>query len=333
MDAQPVRKQVGRWRRFVMRLKERALWAARGVLLWVLQKPFLRWLPLPYPATASVEKWITQCKSQVQGKAFPARHFQKALAQNLFTMANLGECVHLRNRLGLQTAFCEDPMLDGMLEGMALKGLSKRLKNAAQAEALEAAQKAGSSAKREQEARTLIGPKGGLPTLRRDLLKLAALLHVEVDEKDTVDNIKTKVRPMVEILKSKPQPPVAVKSAAKPKGAIPKSAARDASASSMSAESRPLTQITDRQAEMWDQMQRMAQELQQLRDMVPSGAVPISVDLTAMDVKSEPMEMELTEEEMRHAQEACAEERLARKYGTSDRQQLEMEGIEISDDD
>lgn len=98
-----------------------------------------------------------------------------------------------------------------------MKGMTKGLKKAAQAEALEAAKQAGSTEKREQEARTLIGPKGCLPTLRRHLLKLAALLRVDIAEKDTVDTIKEKAKPMVNLLKEKPVPKLtAVKSAAKP---------------------------------------------------------------------------------------------------------------------
>ena len=105
---------------------------------------------------------MSQAITQVQSKAFPASHL----------------------KLTLRVAFSEDPLLDGMLEGVAMKGMTKGLNKAAQAEALEAAKQAGSTEKREQEARTLIGLKGGLPTLRRDLLKLAALLRVEIDEKD-----------------------------------------------------------------------------------------------------------------------------------------------------
>lgn len=48
--------------------------------------------------------------------------------------------------------------------------------------------------------RELIGPRGGLPTLRGDLLKLAALLNVELDEKATVEQIKKAVRPMVKLM-------------------------------------------------------------------------------------------------------------------------------------
>jgi uncharacterized protein (DUF3820 family) len=109
----------------VMRLKERAVWAAKGVLVWLLQRPYLHWLPLRYPATASLEKWMSQATTQVQSKALPERHLKWAQKKKLFTMANLGECVHLRNRLGLQ---CEDPLLDGMLEGVAMKGMTKGLR-------------------------------------------------------------------------------------------------------------------------------------------------------------------------------------------------------------
>ena len=41
------------------------MWAAKGVLLWLLQRPYLRWLPLPYPATSSVEKWLCHAQSMV----------------------------------------------------------------------------------------------------------------------------------------------------------------------------------------------------------------------------------------------------------------------------
>ena len=177
-------------------------------------------------------------------------------------MASLGERVHLRNRLGLQVAFCEDPLLEGMLEGVAMKGMTKGLKKAAQAEALEAAKQAGSTEKREQEARTLIGPKGGLPTLRRDLLKLAALLRVDIAE-DTVDTIKEKVKPMVNLLKEKPVPKLtAVKSAAEPRGAQPKSSAKEASASSLSADVRPISNLTEQHEALKEIVGKMAQEMQ-----------------------------------------------------------------------
>ena len=41
---------TGRWGRFVSRLQARAQWHIRGVLLWLLQRPGLRYVPMPYPS-------------------------------------------------------------------------------------------------------------------------------------------------------------------------------------------------------------------------------------------------------------------------------------------
>ncbi|CAE7399786.1 Ank3 [Symbiodinium necroappetens] len=56
------------------------------------------------------------------------------------------------------------------------------------------------------------GPRGGLPTLKTDLLRLASLLQVTVSERDKVDDLKAKLRPMIGLLRgddnttSKPAP-------------------------------------------------------------------------------------------------------------------------------
>ena len=52
-------------------------------------------------------------------------------------------------------------------------------------------------------ARELIGPRGGLPVLRQDLLRLATLLHVEIVEGDTIAKLKEKCRPGVVLLMTK----------------------------------------------------------------------------------------------------------------------------------
>lgn len=46
----------------------------------------------------------------------------------------------------------------------------------------------------EEMVRQLVGPRGGLPSLKADLVRLATLLHVQVDPKDTVDQLKKKVK-------------------------------------------------------------------------------------------------------------------------------------------
>ena len=61
----------------------------------------------------------------------------------------------------------------------------------------------------EEAARQLIGPKGGLPTLKGDLVRLVA--HVSIEPNETVDKTKAKVRPLVDELKRR-TPPLASKS-------------------------------------------------------------------------------------------------------------------------
>ena len=95
-------------------------------------------------------------------------------------------------------AFLEDPLLAVMLAAKGVRGISSRVKAQAQIEAKENAKKLEAEGKQLEAARALLGPRGGLPTLRRDLLQLAALVHVEVGEKDTVEMIKQKIRPVVQ---------------------------------------------------------------------------------------------------------------------------------------
>lgn len=126
------------------------------------------------------------------------------LARRNEEWSNLKEAVWLRNRMGVKLAFVEDPVLTGLLAAQASRGLASRIKAAAKREAQEEARLATDAGKAEEEARALIGPRGGLPALRQDLVRLAALLKVNVTEKMTIPQIKEAVKPMVEILKNKP---------------------------------------------------------------------------------------------------------------------------------
>ncbi|CAE7503333.1 RE2, partial [Symbiodinium sp. CCMP2456] len=68
-------------------------------------------------------------------------------------------------------------------------------------------------ADRLQVARALVGPKGGMPTLKGDLVKLAALLHTPVGDKDTIKDIRNKLRPIVNDLCNKVPMPSTTSSA------------------------------------------------------------------------------------------------------------------------
>ncbi|CAK9000166.1 unnamed protein product [Durusdinium trenchii] len=78
-----------------------------------MARPYLRYLPLPYPSTASVERWEAQGRVLCMDKVMAKRHFDKAVKSNGFNYENLREMIHLRNRLGLEVAFCEDPVVHG----------------------------------------------------------------------------------------------------------------------------------------------------------------------------------------------------------------------------
>lgn len=119
--------------------------------------------------------------------------YRKALQLQLFSPANLAECCFLRNRMGLELSFLEDPLLMGMMACRAAKGMGSRIKALARQQADQEAKKARAEGRQEAAVRELIGPRGGLPTLRKDLLKLAALVHVPVTDKMTVDQIRQAV--------------------------------------------------------------------------------------------------------------------------------------------
>ena len=198
-----------RWHRFLYRLLERARWHVVGQLLWLVRRPYLRYLPYPYPATGTAETWAAQADTMVKSGAYSRRHFRYAKLNNRFTLGNLSECIGLRNRMGMLHAFLEDPLLPGMLAAMKAKGVRSQINRALVDKAKHEDAMIHDRHQREEAVRTLVGPRGGLPSLKADLLRLAALCHVEVSEKDTVEQLKTKVKPIVDSMKDtlvKPSP-------------------------------------------------------------------------------------------------------------------------------
>ena len=185
----------------VLRKVERAVWHAVGQLLWLVQRPYLRYLPYPYPSVSIPTAWAEQAEGMVKSGSYSRRHFRRAVDRKAFNQQNLYECIQLKNRMGIEHCFVEDPMLVGMLAARSNKGLTQRLRAGVIADAKAEALQLKDEKTKIEAVRSLIGPRGGLPTLRNDLLRLAALLHVEVGERDTIEVLKTKIRPMVESLK------------------------------------------------------------------------------------------------------------------------------------
>ncbi|CAK9056115.1 unnamed protein product [Durusdinium trenchii] len=99
------------------------------------QKPYLRYLPLPYPSSGTPDLWLRQGQQQVADGHASKRHLDMAYTMDRFVYKNLVECMHWRDRLGMMTAFCEDPVLTGMIHAKAAKGLRKKVRDAALEEA------------------------------------------------------------------------------------------------------------------------------------------------------------------------------------------------------
>jgi hypothetical protein len=59
-------------------------------------------------------------------------------------------------------------------------------------------------ASRRKQFEVFWNPRGGVVSLKGDLIKLCHLLHLNVASNDTVDTLKEKIKPMLAILKANP---------------------------------------------------------------------------------------------------------------------------------
>jgi hypothetical protein len=143
-------------------------------------------------------EWKAQVVDMVKRRAWPKLWLSRA--QHLFTAVHLKDAITLRSRMGLLECFMEDEAVT-----FGLKAVKTRSRARQQAALVEETHKAVAAldGQREELARELIGPRGGLPRNKTDLVKLATLLKVDVLPKDTLADITTKVKPMVEILKNR----------------------------------------------------------------------------------------------------------------------------------
>lgn len=298
------KRQISRWRRFQLRLLERARWRAYGLLLWVLQRPAIRFLPFPYPSTASVEAWIQQVKDMLRMKIIVTKHGNFVLDRKLCAAKLLQDCRALTNRVGWKLAFLEDPILDGLLAARAAKGQTLRIRQAVLSETKEELQRMDTRNQRDEAARALIGPKGGLPSLKNDLLRLGALLRLEVNEQMTVEQLKKLCKPAVELLKPNNKEPRALPEP--PRGARPKASApgpRDPLPSTTAAPSTPGTapglnlQHVQMLFEQQDQRVQgmVAQMMQQMMTMMQN---PYANNAASSLVQTSPEQFQMTDEEM-----------------------------------
>ena len=162
-----------------------------------------------------------------------------------------------RDRVGWQAAFLEDGVMQGLLLARGRRGQSQRIKAAAIQEAQERMNLELAERDRLQAARLLVGPRRGLPALKDDLTRLALLLHLPVNPKDTVAQLQEKIKPSIEMLKN--VAPAKAASQAAPKA---KSLATPQASSPESTESSWLKPSTVADEQM-AQLTALSQKLQQ----------------------------------------------------------------------
>ena len=248
-----------------------------------------------------------------------------AYTMDRFVYKNLTECGHWRDRMGAVTSFCEDPVVMGMIHGKTAKGLRDKMKNAAMEEALKEAKEAEAAGNKEEMARALIGPRGGLPSLRGDLLKLAALLNVEIKAEDNVETIKVKLRPMVNLLKEKPAPPQS-KAKSKAKAAPSKAQGWTVGYSAgLVTEPSPgmvsYQHLIDMRNRFQTTLDSMALEIQELKNQQKEAG---NVDLTSLgrsrsasSMSQDPVVDQSLREDAAQSLENAYEDHLMAYYGTS----------------
>ena len=131
-----------------------------GLLLWLLQRPRLRFVPLPYGNVRTPQQW----KEQAETMAF----LRVGGAEQQFEDRMMKEAGYLRDRLGTKLSFLEDPLLSGMLAAKQTKGVHAAI----QGQLMDKLRAEGGGASGSQGR--VADTQGGPPS------PIAALLHVQV---------------------------------------------------------------------------------------------------------------------------------------------------------
>ena len=146
-------KQERRWHRFLGRLVARDLWRFRGLQLWLVRRPYLRFWPLPFP----------QCKSQEEYEA--NQPYSGAVKPLLYLTPDIfKELLWLRQRMGAELCWKFHTVIwESMLAAKASKTAYRR---------------ACSHANSHLALPELLGPRGGLPKTKDKLILVAEALSV-----------------------------------------------------------------------------------------------------------------------------------------------------------
>ena len=165
-----------RWARMALRAAARFDWSREGVRLWCVKHPELRWLPF----AGSGDGGNGMLSSPLAG---PWCLYSGQPAADIES-----DCASLLPRT---QCFPECWLRGGCLDHPSSSRWRRRKEEAALA---------AKESDRLKVARSLLGPRGGLQS---DLIKLAALPHLNVDEKNTVKTLRERMKPTIADLRAK----------------------------------------------------------------------------------------------------------------------------------
>ena len=198
---QPGERAEDRWHRMYIRLLSRNRWHWHGILLWLIQRPYIRFLPPPLPSVSTTKEWEEQVEGMVKRGSWP-KLWQTCLNldPSQFSLFHLKECMHLRDRMGMELAFMEDEAILFGIQALKKKP-RKKMQQALATETQRLLQL--SETDRREQLRALLGPRGGLPRLKDELVKAAVLLNTKLEPDDTVEKIRQKLQPVVKTMMGK----------------------------------------------------------------------------------------------------------------------------------
>ncbi len=179
---------VEQWRRMVLRKLCAWSWHCQAVLLWLIRRPELRGYSVPYPCVEDTKHYL--------------REHHKEITSNL-----LSSLVELRTKMGYQLSFLTKLHI---LKGIMKTGTSNKIKQAATKEV--------SAPGPWLPAGLPLGPRGGLPRSKPELLELAHTLRVPGAATLTVEQLQRACRETLEFMKARSQPGAEPKV---PSGSVP----------------------------------------------------------------------------------------------------------------
>jgi len=164
-------KTLAKWSRMFQRLAAKARWHFFGILLWLVQRPQLRCFPTPWPSTSNPA-------------AYHLQPGHPTASPQVFA-----ELIRLRDRMGTSLAFLGTSVAVAIEITKPVKHVLEKAKLAA---AIEDAKGIDLSNPRKSAQSLGIGPRGGMPSTKAELMKVAAALHLSTE--GTLAELKTRCR-------------------------------------------------------------------------------------------------------------------------------------------